>query len=104
MVSAVFHSPLDAAKDAQAAAAADKPRVATVEPPKVVVTSRAPFDWSGLFLKVVPPIVGIAVLIGVWALLTIKSSAFPTPAATFKEAVVMFSDPFYSNGPNDQGI
>lgn len=24
--------------------------------------------------------------------------------STLKEAVVLFSDPFYSNGPNDQGI
>ncbi|HEX7435865.1 MAG TPA: nitrate ABC transporter permease, partial [Caldimonas sp.] len=28
----------------------------------------------------------------------------PTPAATFAEAVRLFSDPFYRKGPNDQGI
>ena len=28
----------------------------------------------------------------------------PTPAATWAEAVKLFSDPFYNNGPNDQGI
>ena len=33
-----------------------------------------------------------------------KGGSFPTPAATFDEAVKVFSDPFYSKGPNDQGI
>jgi nitrate/nitrite transport system permease protein len=47
---------------------------------------------------------GVALLVGVWALLTMNGSSFPTPAATFAEAVKVFSDPFYSKGPNDQGI
>ena len=46
----------------------------------------------------------MALLVGIWALLTMKSTTFPTPAATFVEAVKVFSDPFYSKGPNDQGI
>jgi nitrate/nitrite transport system permease protein len=62
------------------------------------------YDWKELALKVLPPIAGIALLIGIWALLTIKSTSFPTPAATFVEAVKVFSDPFYNKGPNDQGI
>ena len=55
-------------------------------------------------MKVVPPLIGIAVLVGVWALATMNSTSFPTPAATFTEAVKLFSDPFYRKGPNDQGI
>jgi nitrate/nitrite transport system permease protein len=103
MVSAVFHSPLQAreelraeraAKPASAAAAAFAPQ----RPP------REPIDWSGLALRVFAPIAGLGLLIGIWALLTMKSSTFPTPAATFIEAIKIFSDPFYSNGPNDQGI
>jgi nitrate/nitrite transport system permease protein len=62
------------------------------------------YDWKELALKVFPPIAGIALLIGIWALLTIKSSTFPTPLATFEETVRVFSDPFYRKGPNDQGI
>ena len=104
MVSAVFHSPLDAANEARAnpATPADKPKA--VAAPAPARQARAPIDWRGIVLKVLPPLVGIAVLVGIWALLTIKSSTFPTPLATFKEAVVLFSDPFYSNGPNDQGL
>ena len=104
MVSAVFHSPLDAANPSRAAAL-DTPRAASASsaaaPPPV---PRAPYDWLALLGRVLPPLVGLAALVGVWALFTMKSTTFPTPAATFREAVVMFSDPFYSNGPNDQGI
>ena len=107
MVSAVFHSPLEAANEARAEAMAARPAGATgtASPAQPVAKPpRKPFDWRALFLVVVPPLAGIAALVGIWALLTIKSSTFPTPLATFKEAVVLFSDPFYSNGPNDQGL
>jgi nitrate/nitrite transport system permease protein len=78
-----------------------RPTVATAEPPE---PAKPGFDWRGLWMKVLPPIVGIAVLIGIWELATLKSTTFPTPTATFVEAVKVFSDPFYRNGPNDQGI
>jgi nitrate/nitrite transport system permease protein len=109
MVSAVFHSPLEAVADERAAApapAAAKPTAATtVQTPEVSVkAARVPFDFRGLALKVLPPIFGIALLIGIWALLTIKGSSFPTPLQTFDAAAKLFADPFYSNGPNDQGI
>ncbi|HSW03262.1 nitrate ABC transporter permease [Aquabacterium sp.] len=111
MVSAVFHSPLEAA-------AADKQRGATTRPntagaaatpapavaPAAPAAARTPIDWRSIALKVLPPLAGIALLIGIWALLTIKSTSFPTPAMTFDAAVKLFADPFYSKGPNDQGI
>ncbi|HEX3140617.1 MAG TPA: nitrate ABC transporter permease [Rhizobacter sp.] len=103
MVSAVFHSPMDAANKARAAA---KAAPVAVESPKAkpAKAAKPPFDWSALWLKVLPPVIGMALLVGIWALLTMKSSTFPTPMATFDEAVKVFSDPFYSKGPNDQGI
>ncbi|MEO8151420.1 MAG: nitrate ABC transporter permease [Rhizobacter sp.] len=106
MVSAVFHSPMDAATQARAARASTKPAASTAAEPKPVVIKPAkpPYDWRGLWLKVLPPVIGIGLLVGIWALFTMKSSTFPTPAATFNEAVKVFSDPFYSKGPNDQGI
>jgi len=108
MVSAVFHSPR-VAKDA-VMPAAGKPAVLTLASPPATPVSvpaaseREPFDWQGLLGRVVPPILGLALLIGIWALLTIKSTTFPSPAATFDAAVKLFADPFYSKGPNDQGI
>ncbi len=53
---------------------------------------------------VIPPIFGIALMIGIWALVAIKSGNIPGPDKTWNAALVLFSDPFYSNGPNDQGI
>jgi nitrate/nitrite transport system permease protein len=55
-------------------------------------------------LVVLPPLLGIGLLILLWQILSANNSSFPTPAVTFAEAVKMFSDPFYRNGPNDQGI
>jgi len=65
---------------------------------------RLAYDWRALALKVLPPIAGIALLVLIWGILTRNSTTFPTPGATFTEAVKVFSDPFYRNGPNDQGI
>jgi nitrate/nitrite transport system permease protein len=106
MVSAVFHSPLDASAKERAAKAAAPLATAAPRPavPPEAPPPRLPRDWSGLWLKVVSPLIGIALLVGIWHLLTMKGGSFPTPAATFTEAVKVFSDPFYSNGPNDQGI
>ena len=59
---------------------------------------------SGLLQALVPPAFGLAMLVMMWQILAANNTAFPTPAATFAEAVKLFSDPFYRNGPNDQGI
>ncbi|AKJ28415.1 nitrate ABC transporter permease [Caldimonas brevitalea] len=61
-------------------------------------------EWAALWWRVLPPLAGLALLVGIWALATNGQGAFPTPAATFAEAVKVFGDPFYRNGPNDQGI
>jgi nitrate/nitrite transport system permease protein len=92
MVSAVFHDPLAAS------------RAVAEAPPRPVRPARDPIDWRSLAGRVLAPVVGLALLFGVWALLTQKGGSFPTPAATFDAAVKLFADPFYRNGPNDQGI
>ncbi len=55
-------------------------------------------------LAVLPPVIGLAFLVLVWQIISAKNSAFPSPFVTWQEAVRLFSDPFYSKGPNDQGI
>jgi nitrate/nitrite transport system permease protein len=107
MVSAVFHNPTAApAPDAPArpATPARTAAAAAAMPPQAR-PARPPIDWRAVSLKVLPPVFGLALLIGIWALLTMSgASGFPTPAATFDAAVKLFGDPFYRNGPNDQGI
>lgn len=107
MVSAVFHSPVASEGSPDAATAAVRPTPAAEPlrrkgPPP---PPRTPFDWNELWRRVLPPVLGLGLMVGVWALLTLKpGSGFPTPAETFQAAVKLFADPFYLNGPNDQGI
>ena len=108
MVSAVFHSPIDAAAAMPAAVKSTPPpapRPVQEAAPAAKAVQRAPRDFSGLWLRVLPPVLGIALLILVWALVAMKSSTgFPSPLATWQQALQVFSDPFYSKGPNDQGV
>ena len=112
MVSAVFHSPQEAAQvltDAKLAASADASAVLakaakTARAAAAISPPRDPYDWRALVGRVLPPLFGMALLVAIWALLTMKGGAFPTPAATFDAAVKLFANPFYQNGPNDQGI
>jgi nitrate/nitrite transport system permease protein len=105
MVSAVFHSPLEAIAEERAA------QPVQAEPVEVLRQAqgerkpvRVPYDWREFWLRVLPPLIGFGLLVGIWGLLTRNSTTFPTPGATFDAAVKLFSDPFYSKGPNDQGI
>ena len=119
MVSAVFHSPLDASDAHKAsrapattsssspmtsAALASSSAIPATPAAKPAAPPKAPIDWGALAFKTLSPVAGLALLVGIWALLTMNSTTFPTPAATWQAAVALFSDPFYSNGPNDQGI
>ena len=75
---------------------------ASVLPAASVKPSR---DLSFLWLGIMPPVLGFALLVLVWMAISITSKgSIPSPAATFTQAVTIFSDPFYSKGPNDQGI
>jgi nitrate/nitrite transport system permease protein len=100
MVSAVFHSPLEMA-------AADK-RAAPIAPTKRPVPSpqrmAVKFDGRSLALQIIAPVAGIGLLLGLWALFTMKGGSIPSPGVTWDAAVKLFADPFYRKGPNDQGI
>jgi nitrate/nitrite transport system permease protein len=57
-----------------------------------------------IMLTVLPPIFGVLFLVLVWEIISIKNTGIPSPAVTLKSAIELFAHPFYSNGPNDQGI
>ncbi len=59
---------------------------------------------TNLAKAVIPPLLGIALFIGVWALIASRSEGLPGPLATWYSALELFADPFYDNGPNDMGI
>ena len=57
-----------------------------------------------LFKAAIPPLLGMLLFIALWALIANTNKSIPGPMETWAAAVELFSDPFYNNGPNDQGI
>ncbi len=131
MVSAVFHSPLEAAlpaaridertheratmnavsasapaKGTSAVGDVSEPVTAVATPAAAApVMARPARDASFLWLALLPPLLGIGLLVLVWELVSMGTGAsIPSPKDTFIQAVDIFSDPFYSKGPNDQGV
>ena len=118
MVSAVFHSPLSTDSDENAIkidtaypintpdrGQKDSKTAFSTEKSTAAPVPRPSIDWSALVLRVLPPWMGLGLLVGIWALVSMgTASSIPGPLETWKQAVVLFSDPFYRNGPNDQGV
>ena len=118
MVSAVFHTPLDAAPHA------DKPATNSIAPSALSMSATAQnasktaattstkasgrdlATWSRNFwMAVLPPACGVALLLVAWAMVSAATGkSIPSPLETWGQAVEVFSNPFYRNGPNDQGV
>lgn len=78
-----------------------KKQVPTRPPEKAFVAAsriRAALQWA------LPPMFGLILFIALWALVSYQSPGLPGPIPTWHSALQVFSDPFYQNGPNDQGI
>lgn len=89
--------------------AASTTATATVETTAAPVIEIKPsVEWlnqlRGFFQWVLPPLIGLGLLIAVWALISFQSDGLPGPVKTWHSAVELFSDPFYVNNPNDMGI
>ncbi len=110
MVAAVFHSPLEVpVAPASSPASSSIAKAMTASQAPATVSAPAPKkparDFRGFWMAVLPPLMGLALLVLVWQLIASTSdSGIPKPAETWAQALQVFSDPFYSNGPNDQGV
>jgi len=62
--------------------------------------TRAP-AWLPVVLA---PVVGLALFVALWAVVAKLGGRIPDPVVVFQAAAKIFADPFYSKGPNDQGI
>jgi nitrate/nitrite transport system permease protein len=82
------------------------PKRATIGPAAAPAApaARVEIPWGRWAKAVLPPIMGLAIFIGIWALVAQTNGRIPSPAKTWDAAVVLFSNPFYQKGPNDQGI
>ncbi|MDQ2149500.1 nitrate ABC transporter permease [Alcaligenaceae bacterium C4P045] len=78
-----------------------------------VASTAAPTAQRRLWLRdraeamtraVIGPMAGFALFLLVWQTIAMLIPAIPTPGVTWDAAKVLFADPFYRNGPNDQGI
>ena len=119
MVAAVFHE-IDTAKgsaqsgvtttDSGAARAVKMGATASedtvkTKPSTTAGAFKSPLDLSFLWLSIMPPLLGFGLLVLLWMAISITTKgSIPSPGATFAQAINLFSDPFYSKGPNDQGI
>jgi nitrate/nitrite transport system permease protein len=71
----------------------------------VVPAVRRSWDFSFIWQRLLPPLLGLGLLALVWELVSRGTGAsIPSPKDPLAQAAVIFSDPFYSKGPNDQGI
>ena len=120
MVSAVFHSPLQPApaasitpeRSAMHSIAKEADGISGKGLKTLETSAKSPAraarprrEFSALWLRILPPLLGLALLAVVWEVVSIATKAsIPSPKDTFLQAVVLFSDPFYRNGPNDQGV
>ncbi len=108
MVAAVFHSPLEAPVASPTSSSIAKAMTATQAPaaaPAAPAPKKPARDFRGFWLAVLPPLMGLALLVLVWqGIASTSDSGIPKPAETWAQAVQVFSDPFYRNGPNDQGV
>jgi nitrate/nitrite transport system permease protein len=62
--------------------------------------ARAP-EW---IVRALAMLAGIAVFVALWEIVARQGGRIPGPGVVWNAAVTIFSDPFYSKGPNDQGI
>ena len=88
----------EAVAAAIAAAQAAKAASGTPEKP-LYVRTRAP-EWLA---RPFAMLCGLVVFVAIWSIIA-KDGRIPGPISTWHSAVDVFSDPFYSKGPNDQGI
>ncbi|OBS30576.1 nitrate ABC transporter, permease protein [Tepidimonas fonticaldi] len=108
MVAAVFHLPAleetPPADQPAAVPASPRPKAEQPSAPQVSPPPSARRPWPAALTRALAGACGLALLVGIWGLLTREGGTFPTPRATFDAAAALFADPFYRNGPNDQGI
>ena len=106
MIAVMDSTPSTPDKPAATAAqlATEKTMVASASPVVAKKAAGRKMSLQPFFLAALPPLIGVAMLVLIWQIIAIKNSGIPSPLATFNEAIVLFSDPFYRNSPNDQGI
>ncbi len=104
MVSAVFHSP---ANSKNVIVKRESPNAAEIPASNARASQQLQRarQWNNFWMAVLPPLIGLGLLIGLWALVSVTTKgSIPSPYDTGLQAIEIFKDPFYRKGPNDQGV
>lgn len=104
MVSAVFHSP---ANSKSVIVKRESPNAAEIPASNARASQQVQRarQWNNFWMAVLPPLIGLGLLIGLWALVSVTTKgSIPSPYDTGLQAIEIFKDPFYRKGPNDQGV
>ncbi len=100
------HQPLQTGSAPVAAPYIAQSGIAELPPPvrrHTPLVERYGAEIADFVRKLVPVLLGLALFLALWALLS-QNSTLPSPVKTWHSAVGVFGDPFYRKGPNDQGI
>ncbi|MDV7021212.1 nitrate ABC transporter permease [Atlantibacter subterraneus] len=82
-------------------------RAEVIALPPVQVRKRHPalrVAANSLVQHLLPGLLGLGLALVAWQLVSVNSKGFPGPLSTLDSALTLFADPFYREGPNDQGI
>ncbi|QFH71826.1 nitrate ABC transporter permease [Enterobacter sp. E76] len=82
-------------------------RAEVIALPPVQVRKRHPalrVAANTLVQRLLPGLLGLGLALVAWQLVSVNSKGFPGPLSTLDSALTLFADPFYREGPNDQGI
>lgn len=104
MVSAVFHSPVNSKN---VVVKRESPNAAEIPASNARASQQLQRarQWNNFWMAVLPPLIGLGLLIGLWALVSVTTKgSIPSPYDTGLQAIEIFKDPFYRKGPNDQGV
>ena len=89
---------------AGAVSAAAIPQAPSVTAAPVISPAVRLAQRRALALRFIAPIAGFAMFVLLWQIIAQSGGQIPTPAKVWEAAIKIFSGPFYSKGPNDQGI
>jgi nitrate/nitrite transport system permease protein len=104
MVSAVFHSPVNSQNAPVKREPPSSAEIAASNAKASQQMQRAR-KRQNFWMAVLPPLMGLGLLIGLWALVSITTKgSIPSPYDTGVQAIEIFKEPFYRKGPNDQGV
>src|SRR4051812_31062797 len=98
MMSAVMNNMLNTPVEPASEPVSTSPPVKREAKHATPAVERAGISFKPYFLAAVPPLLGIALLVLIWEIVSVKNSGFPSPAVTLGHAIKLFSDPFYQKG------